>query len=144
MTTLPAGYGYGKSSARLALVIHKLMSTTYTDIQLKQTLAKMLPEKLVRWREDYYSQGMGRRYVTTLWWIDPSDSRDTKREVLDTELLHLCWLAEETIWDTPKMEDYIVHLSEQVHPVYQNDHLVHATWQQRVIALAKVKGIEIL
>lgn len=88
----------------------------------------MLPEKL---KLDEQWSASGLRY------------KDSCKEVLDTELLHLCWLVEDSIWDTPKMEDYIMHLSTQVHPVYQNNHLVHATWQQRTVALAKVKGIEI-
>ena len=111
MTTLPAGYGYGKSSARLALVIHKLMSTTYTDIQLKQTLAKMLPD-LVMCTECMPICGESTpgaelidgswRHHSGVWTLE---YRKDFTEVLDTELLHLCWLAEETIWDTPKMED---------------------------------------
>lgn len=98
----------------------------YTDTQLKQALAKMLPDK-TRYNDPY------------LFW----DTQDEYRQVLDTELLHLCWLVEETIWDTPSFEDYMVCLSEQVHSMYQHDHFVHATWQQRTIALAKVKGVEI-
>jgi hypothetical protein len=55
-------------------------------------------------------------------------------QVLDTELLHLCWLVEETL-SSNQFGDYSVNL-------LCDD--IHATWQQRVIALAKVKGVELL
>jgi hypothetical protein len=93
----------------------------YTDTQLKQALAKMLPEK-VRMMEDFNGD--------SIQWLDWC------RPVLDTELLHLCWLVEETLigdqWD-----DYHYEFG------FSSRQNMHATWQQRVIALAKVKGIEI-
>jgi len=59
--------------------------------------------------------------------------------VLDTELLHLCWLVEETL-----NEINSANYAEFLRPITANYKLLyHATWQQRVIALAKVKGIEI-
>jgi len=99
--------------------------TTPADIQLKQTLAKMLPEKL---KLDEQWSASGLRY------------KDSCKEVLDTELLHLCWLVEETLTMGQRL-DYLNHLDN-----WKDDDWLtcHATWQQRVIALAKVKGIEIL
>ncbi len=75
--------------------------------------------------------------------------------IFDTELLHLCWLAEETLDN--QISDirslYLDYLGcevgwksaskpaeAQFECTYNS---VRATWQQRVIALAKVKGIEI-
>ena len=61
--------------------------------------------------------------------------------VLDTELLHLCWLVEETL-DEQKQCDFIAELMDGMGlSLWQR---YHTTWQQRVIALAQVKGIEIV
>jgi hypothetical protein len=60
----------------------------------------------------------------------PNDRRGAY--VLDTELLHLCWLVEEEV----KGLNYDVYET-----LLHRD--ISATWQQRVIALAKVKGVEI-
>lgn len=98
----------------------------YTDTQLKQALAKMLPEQL-SWQE-----------------IDEDEiPRDElcwghkayHWPVLDTELLHLCWLVERGL--------------NELWPVYYAQFVefegvtINATWQQRVIALVKVKGLEL-
>lgn len=84
----------------------------YTDEQLKRSLAKMLPQVLTT-------------SITRLLWIENG------KDVLNTELLHLCWLVEESLTDYQAFD-------------YSCDIKYHATWQQRIIALAKVKGIEIL
>ena len=101
---------------------------THTDTQLKQALAKMLPEKL-------------QYYVSALTWRckDLTNNTEHYLPVLDTELLHLCWLVEETTEDLlPEYREILCDICGQ----YQV--IVHATWQQRVVALAKVKGIEIV
>jgi hypothetical protein len=108
----------------------------YIDSQLnKSALAMMLPEKLVM-RHAIVGNGNLLAY------------KGTHQAVLDTELLHLCWLVEETLYG-----DYEKYSQELVSEVKIGDIAVdrdywsppyHATWQQRVIALAKVKGIEIL
>ena len=92
----------------------------YTDTQLKQSLAKMLPERVE---------------------IDPSGESLflNEDEVLDTELLHLCWLLEETL-NREEQIIYIVYLDK----MFTSWIATHATWQQRVIALCKVKGIKIV
>ena len=66
----------------------------YTDTQLKQALAKMLPEHILcntaNFRSDpYHREG--------LFWRIRYDKNNLFQEVLDTELLHLCWLVEETL-----------------------------------------------
>ena len=99
----------------------------YTDTQLKQALAKMLPKKL--------------RFLNNVLWHKGGDRPD--QPVLDTELLQLCWLVEET-FKSGTVEDarqgllYGKALFDA-----DADWCIHATWQQRVIALAKVKGITI-
>ena len=91
---------------------------TYTDEQLKQALAKMLPDQISfrQFKDDNAEFGY-------LYWKD-KNQHPIQSEVRDTELLHLCWLVEKEL--PPSSEcDYF------------------DTWQQRVVALAKVKGIEI-
>ena len=99
----------------------------YTDEQLKKTLAKMLPNEIT-----YYS-------VMTFYWNRQFIAGIFQR-VLDTELLHLCHLVESQQlvahqYDTFLDElDLLVDLNKRGY--------VSATWQQRVVALAKIKGIE--
>jgi hypothetical protein len=90
----------------------------YTDTQLKQALAKMLPEQ-IEWHN-----GLER-----LHW-KPSHEGAMVFSVHDTELLHLCWLVEKTLTEYQSFD-------------YSCDIKYHATWQQRTIALCKVKKITI-
>ena len=102
----------------------------YTDTQLKQALAKMLPEtcymtdnKLLAWNEA--------RLFPLLQLQDLHG-----RLVLDTELLHLCHQVELTLsW--PEYSLFKIGLVGQLLRVES------ASWQQRVEALVKVKGINI-
>lgn len=111
----------------------------YTDIQLKQTLAKMLPEK-IRVRDN---EVLGRH----LAWNNTCPTSS----VCDTELLHLCWLVEEDV-DEDRWSDYLLYLVESSIgysttfklSVRETIAITHSTWQQHVVALAKVKGIEIV
>lgn len=115
---------------------------TYTDEQLKQALAKMLPELLQVW--DTLPNGMD------LEW------RVSSKEVFDTELLHLCRVVEETFselyYDKKKYayEIYKQHgFSSCVNCDGEDDweevfNYAHASWQQRVVALCKVMGVEIV
>ena len=110
----------------------------YTDIQLKLALEKMLPEKIVfrQFTEDF-------GYNSSLYW---KNKNQFEHEVLDTELLHLCWLVETAL--TPKEQDNYIELLAPFCKEYSSNTeegwlLVHHTWQQRVIALAKVKRIEL-
>lgn len=110
----------------------------YTDTQLKQALAKMLPDSLCA-GSPQGAAGLFRR---------PRLAIGTYREVLDTELLHLCWMVEEAIpSDTlgsfyeSQMESAITH-SMRAHLTREErvGLTLKLTWQQRVVALAKVKG----
>ena len=111
---------------------------SYTDIQLKQALAKMLPEVL----GDRTYTAIGGVSNTYLVWKAPDAQQrgiTQGRPVLDTELLHLCWLVEEMLAENEQA--FYRHLGIIVN---NQGWCWHATWQQRVIALAKVKGVEII
>jgi hypothetical protein len=110
----------------------------YTDNQLKAALAKMLPDVISYLEVTAYESG---KIVCLLQWgAEWNDERDFM--VSDTELLHLCWLVEETLNSTALLRsDYIGCLSVGIDGWEYG--FTHATWQHRVIALAKVKGIEI-
>lgn len=105
----------------------------YTDKQLKQTLAKMLPE-IVYWD----------KCCELLRYPDNNEQNGTK--VLDTELLHLCWLMEKPMC----IDEWIAYLQvligftepgkEQAYKSFT----CHSSWQQRTMALVKTKGIEIV
>ena len=93
----------------------------YTNKQLKSIMAKLLPDRTY----------LGAITGDLIWSIGVP--------VLDSELLHLCWLVEETL---NKMDsaDY----AKLLHPIPEDYKLLyHASWQRRVVALAKMKGIEI-
>lgn len=105
------------------------MNTQYTDTQLKQALAKMLPDKIVK-------GALSGNYR----WIDRQGGITTRdMPILDTELLHLCWLVEETL----SLDDRYRFINAINDSILYWAH-AHATWQQRTIALAKVKGVEIV
>ena len=124
---------------------------TYTDEQLKRTLAKMLPEKIAI--HAYNTNGTEQGMVRDLMWLD--DDGDFGIEVLDTELLHLCWLVEETL-EPAQCSQYAEVLANKLEIVddgwygdwsinwHEVATIAHATWQQRTTALAKTKGIEIV
>ena len=118
----------------------KYIFMTYTDKQLKQALAKMLPETVCYEQESLYWQYEEIRYDR------PVMNRGNR--ILDTELLHLCWLVEETLTEY-KSAQYSDELIKQCSADAKNTAQpnnwsdAHATWQQRVTALAKVKGIKI-
>jgi len=90
-----------------------------THKQLKKALAKMLPKKIT-WEEFTSKDGTYYYYLV----------HKHNLLVLDSELLHLCWLVEKELNDVEanwysKLVNY------------------HSNWQERITALAKVKGIEI-
>jgi len=104
--------------------------TNPTDTQLKRALAKMLPKFI--YREKVIPNGYH------LYWM-PSGYPIQPKRVCDTELLHVCWLIEETLTMGQRL-DYLNYLDNRT----DDDWLTsHATWQQRVIALAKIKNIKI-
>lgn len=117
-----------------------------TDMQLKQALAKMLPEQIEwhEWENPTHPDNPVKSESCCLCWTKANP-------VLDTELLHVCWLVEETIQTNigycrilleaclPETRGVIVGLNAGYGMT-----ILHASWQQRVIALAKVKEIEIV
>jgi hypothetical protein len=111
--------------------------TQPTDTQLKQALAKMLPANTI-----------SLAFAPELYWLNAA--RHETDEVLDTELLHLCWMVEETL-DRTFWGSYVAELYDLTdahnHGYCPNHHwlaVAHASWQQRTIALCKVKGVEIV
>lgn len=129
--------------------------TTPTDTQLKQALAKMLPDVLEpKWvSPTAIGTNINDKYFV-IWWKGKATA------VLDAELLHLCGLVGGTINEAQKMQygeimwdlcdgflDYSGVYYEGETPTMDYKKLfpvINATWQQRTIALAKVKGIEII
>ena len=107
----------------------------YTNKQLIQALAKMLPEQIFL-RETHE----GDCYL--LWRGKYSNPHDM--EVRDTELLHLCWLLEENLTEKEYYfyADVVLDLSLEI-VTKRRWFWLAMPWRERVVALAKVKGIEI-
>jgi len=111
-------------------------NNTPTDTQLKQALAKMLPKKVKIMMANNSTEQF-------LCWLSETD-QGFSGFVLDTELLHLCWLVEETL---TRLQ--CTNYSEELlacHPevaTKADEFFWHFTWQQRTTALAKVLGVEI-
>jgi len=109
----------------------------YTDDQLKQALAKMLPNVIVIFTVEHSPE------IVLV-------EKQTGAQYRDTELLHLCWMVEEML-DYDKrialstiIANHIEFPNGELFSRYEVSVILHATWQQRVIALAKVKGVEIV
>lgn len=116
---------------------------TPTDTQLKQALAKMLPTEI------NFTNGHLQFSATNQYY---------PQWVKDTELLHLCQLVQETlseleqkifvdeIWNLNKPKDfkggYEWNQASLSQLIWWS--LSHATWQSRVTALCKMKGIEVV
>lgn len=119
----------------------------YTDQQLQLALAKMLPDMLAI---EPVTLTNGESYVR--WCYNSLLNHPSRRlslKVLDTEWLHVCWLVEETILASQQYA-YMEKLASIAGECdcFETDashafRVGHATWQQRAIALAKVKGLEI-
>lgn len=101
-----------------------------TDNELKLALVKMLPDVLA-WNIE----------TNSLLFLIPSPYRWTPQNprVLETELLHICWLIEQTLTK--------VEFQAFVNALYRQDNKYNwhpdcsASWQQRAAALLKVKGL---
>lgn len=110
------------------------------DYKLKQALVKMLPDLV------YFDT-----FGCMRWIYDFNDGRED-RDVLDTELLHLCALVEDTLSES-EYEAYGENITTNAiadrfrgSRFSASDDLkitLSATWQHRVTALAKVNGIEV-
>ena len=125
----------------------------YNDEQLKKTLAKMLPRTVC------YGSPQG---ADGLYWR-PHWNVGSYHNVRDTELLHLCHLAENTLCEYSgehnnewSQRDNFIKELMKLNGIWSGNgwswgdvcdadlfQAANATWQERVIALAKVKGIEI-
>jgi len=104
----------------------------YTDKQLKQALADMLPEKIEP-----------KQIGENLYWKFNFDDGISSTEILDTELLHLCWLVEKGLNPEQKI-DYIEMLGRgEDEESYYPAIALASDWRWRVAALAVLKGIEI-
>ena len=103
----------------------------YTDDQLKQLLALMLPETV-------HLSHSGE----LCWSHNYSQDSHLFVRVLDTELLSLCALAEKTLGNAlnPTAAHWWSYLTE-LESVCGQLPVVFATWQQRCRALAEVKGV---
>jgi len=102
--------------------------TQPTDTRLKLALAKMLPANTI-----------SLAFAPELYWLNEAHHETDK--VLDTELLHLCWMVEKSM----SAELYINKYIETLYLECGNGRAAaHASWQQRTIALCKVKGVEIV
>ncbi len=104
----------------------------YTDTQLKQALAKMLPKHLI-WLA-------GEENSLCCICRDLTNKVEHYLPAQDTELLHICWMVEENLTPHDRKE-YVDAIDKETG--YTAWPFTHATWQQRTIALANVKGIEL-
>jgi hypothetical protein len=111
------------------------------DNDLKSLLAKMLPEQLT-----YFPHGALRSVGVLRWWPSRNGGGINGAEVLDTELLHLCSLVEAGLTEEER-ETVVTRIVEQMpkfpkcNPFNEARFTTFATWQQRVTALAAVKGV---
>jgi hypothetical protein len=116
----------------------------YTDEQLKQALAKMLSENYIYFAGDENQLCRICRDLT--------NKVEHYLPVDDEQLLHLCWLVEREV----ASNDWL-HYMSNLQQVICNDAdeplnndpetlflCINATWQQRTIALAAVKSVEIV
>lgn len=107
----------------------------YTNDQLTQLIAKMLPETVV-WTGYILCDNGG-----------SEDEMSYGRQILDTELLHLCSLVEAGLTDAqwfPYSDAIIMSVIGPIRMVSQlTKAKIHATWQQRCRALAACKGVDL-
>jgi len=115
-----------------------------TTQSLKLLLAKCLPKKLMLVDMAHESSMCG--YNVLCWHQSPSLS-SPPIEVKDTELLHICWLVEQTL-TKKQMKDYMnalvdIHcLSHDAILIDITIEIMRSSWQQRATALHKVLGKE--
>lgn len=133
----------------------------YTDQQLQLALAKMLPTKLLLIKRGEFSPLQeGIQLSKSYDWIFFIDQN---REICDTEWLHVCWLVEQRLsvytgehgQEYSQCDNYAKELMKLCGTWKSPDwnwgsvcdadlfKAANATWQQRAIALAKVKGVVI-
>lgn len=109
------------------------MKNQFTDEQLKLALVKMMPEKLI-----ILSSLNTPAYVA--WKVCFRHSS----KVQETEWLHVCWLIEQELdnnqtWLFERALKQVCLFDDTNKKGIQTE--CSASWQQRAIALAQVKGI---
>jgi len=97
----------------------------------------MLPDKIKC--KECINEEDGTSYCYLVWNHPQCANHGHNLVVLDTEFLHLCWIVEDD-FNSKQQDDYGKELYKLIP---YGKMLFSATWQQRVIALAKVKGIEV-
>lgn len=102
------------------------------DTELKQLLALLLPET-VEW-EAYCGP------EPELHWTREARDGQSEIAVLDTELLHLCSLVEAGLTVVESCSYFDLLRNTEPDNEAAGAFAYHATWQQRVTALASVKG----
>ncbi len=105
-----------------------------TDDELKQLLAKMLPEQIV-WVIDglFYTSEESQE-------VSGIQLEGFILQIKDSELLHVCWLIEQTLNATETV-NYRETLSDIIDDPTRNGDAISASWQHRTMALAQVKGL---
>lgn len=111
----------------------------YSDIQLKKAIASILPRKI--------------KYIEFQETIVWRDKENNDFDVLDSELLHICQLIENSLGMNESYELGELYRIESKNVGERGGHftpngwgcfaLANLTWQQRVICLAKIKKITI-
>jgi hypothetical protein len=97
----------------------------------------MLPDKIKC--KECINEEDGTSYCYLVWNHPKCANHGHNLVVLDTEFLHLCWMVEETLNEIESAE-----YAELLRPIAASYKLLyHASWQHRVVVLAKMKGIEI-
>lgn len=108
---------------------------TTTDKQLKQALAKMLPDQILHY-DTYYSPKHDAHLKDGLFWIGGD-------EILDTEWLHVCRLVEQALPQDNSLLGKVCYDNNLMVICGSHQACVSASWQQRAIALCKAKEIEL-
>lgn len=109
---------------------------TMTDQTLKLKLAELLPNVIV-------NRGNTKRiyWTNTGGFAKNVGSPNYGAEVLDTELLHICWLIEHE-FSRPEAIEYTKWLEQNIGGKDWHGFAIwHATWQQRAVAICKVKDL---
>lgn len=104
--------------------------------KLQLALAKILPEKVDCPSYELIEQHLDKRLL--YFW------KDTKKWILETEMLHICWLIEQGM-TVLEQDALCVALCELVikQTSWCNFLAIHASWQQRAKAICKVKGVDV-
>lgn len=104
-----------------------------TDQELQQLFPKLLPGKV------FWNTGLEK-----LYWIKQPAFPMRQGWVIETELLSLCRMVEEAFTQAGKVDHLNALraiLTKEYNRAISDFDLLHASWQQRIQAAAKVKGI---